>query len=398
MCKMVKISSLFFLFFVTFSKSYDLKQVLILSRHNIRAPLSSNLHYLSSNTWPIWNVDSAFLTAKGALLEGYMGRFISNWLVKKGLLPAGCPEQNTVRVYANTRQRTKATANAFVDSAFKNCNITVYSKVSNKMDPIFNPIIRNDSKELKSAIINEMEQKLRSLNLNEPYSRLNDVVDIKHAKICEVDKICDFERAKDDVFYEIGKEPNVNGPLGFTNSIVDAFIMSYYEGMNITDIAWGNMRTSKEWKLFSAITRGNMDVRFNSTVLAKEVAKPLLKYIYSILYKKSPNFTLLVGHDSNLMSVMAAIGFKPYVLPDQYEVTPIGGKLVFQRWHDRNTNEDLLKIEYVYQTMEQLRNGDVLTEQNPPKVITMHIDTCENDIGGFCKWNRFISILKSSFS
>ncbi|CAF4887086.1 unnamed protein product [Pieris macdunnoughi] len=80
---MVKISSFLFLVFVTFSKSYDLKQVLILSRHNIRAPLSSNLQYLSSNTWPIWNVDSAFLTAKGALLEGYMGSFISNWLVKK---------------------------------------------------------------------------------------------------------------------------------------------------------------------------------------------------------------------------------------------------------------------------------------------------------------------------
>ncbi|XP_022126837.2 glucose-1-phosphatase [Pieris rapae] len=395
---MVKISCLFLLGLVTFTKSYDLKQVLILSRHNIRAPLSSNLHYLSSNTWPIWNVDSAFLTAKGALLEGYMGSFISNWLVEKGLLPAGCPEQNTVHVYANTRQRTKATAKAFVDSAFKNCNITVYNKISNKMDPIFNPIIRNDSKELKSAIINEMEQKLRSLNMNEAYSRLNDIVDIKHAMICEVDKICDFERAKNDIFYEIGKEPNVNGPLGFTNSIVDAFIMSYYEGMNIKDVAWGNMRTSKEWQLFSTITRGNQDVRFNSTVLAKEVAKPLLKYIYNILNKKSPNFTLLVGHDSNLNSVMAAIGFKPFVLPDQYELTPIGGKLVFQRWHDTKTNEDLLKIEYVYQTMEQLRNGDFLSEHNPPRVITMQIDNCESDIDGFCSWKSFISILKSSFS
>jgi glucose-1-phosphatase len=45
-----------------------------------------------------------------------------------------------------------------------------------------------------------------------------------------------------------------------------------------------------------------------------------------------------VGHDSNIASLLTALDFKPYQLHDQYERTPIGGKIVFQRWHDKNAN------------------------------------------------------------
>jgi hypothetical protein len=54
-----------------------------------------------------------------------------------------------------------------------------------------------------------------------------------------------------------------------------------------------------------------------------------------------------VGHDSNIASLLTALDFKPYQLHDQYERTPIGGKIVFQRWHDSGANRDLMKIEYV---------------------------------------------------
>ncbi|XP_038219989.1 glucose-1-phosphatase-like [Zerene cesonia] len=387
--------SMSFFIFLTAS-AYDLKQVLILSRHNIRAPLSSNLHNLSNNTWPKWNTQPGFLTAKGALLEGYIGNYISNWLVKKGLLPNGCPDSNDVYIYANTRQRTRETAKAFVNGAFKNCSVTVYSKNSTKMDPVFNPVFRNMSLELKSQIVEEMKQKLDNLRLKKAYSKLNDLVHLEHSPICKKSNVCNFLHAKDSIVYEIGEEPNINGPLAYTNSIVDAFIMSYYEGMPTSDVAWGKIKSSKDWNLLTRVTQENQNVRFNSTVLAKEVAKPLLKYIYDIFKNEnSPKFTLLVGHDANLNSVMAAIGFKPYVLPDQYEVTPLGGKLVFQKWHDSKLNKDLLKVDYIYQTVKQLRDGDVLSESNPPRWMKMEIRNCQNDFDGFCQWSDFIEIMKS---
>ncbi len=39
----------------------------------------------------------------------------------------------------------------------------------------------------------------------------------------------------------------------------------------------------------------------------------------------SPKVSLLVGHDSNIGSVLVALGITDYSLPGQYEKTPIGG-------------------------------------------------------------------------
>ncbi len=76
--------------------------------------------------------------------------------------------------------------------------------------------------------------------------------------------------------------------------------------------------------------------------------------------------TLLVGHDSNIASLLTALDFKPYQLHDQYERTPIGGKIVFQRWHDSGANRELMKIEYVYQSTAR-RNTETLTVIPPPR-------------------------------
>ncbi len=43
----------------------------------------------------------------------------------------------------------------------------------------------------------------------------------------------------------------------------------------------------------------------------------------------APKITVLVGHDSNIASLLTALDFKPYQLHDQNERTPIGGKIVF---------------------------------------------------------------------
>ncbi|VFS19804.1 glucose-1-phosphatase [Enterobacter cancerogenus] len=57
-----------------------------------------------------------------------------------------------------------------------------------------------------------------------------------------------------------------------------------------------------------------------------------MKYIDKALVTDrttSPKITLLVGHDSNIASLLTALDFQPYQLHDQQERTPIGGKIVF---------------------------------------------------------------------
>ena len=67
---------------------------------------------------------------------------------------------------------------------------------------------------------------------------------------------------------------------------------------------------------------------------------------------------------------------------------------MFQRWHDGKGDRDLLKIEYVYQSTEQLRNAEPLTLSTPPQRVTLALEGCPVDKDGFCAWSDFEKTMK----
>lgn len=73
----------------------QLEQVVLLSRHNLRAPLVSSgaLAEATPHAWAKWDVAAGELTTKGGVLEVYMGRYLGQWLRRQQVLPAtGCPQ------------------------------------------------------------------------------------------------------------------------------------------------------------------------------------------------------------------------------------------------------------------------------------------------------------------
>ncbi len=71
----------------TTPEGYQLQQVLMMSRHNLRAPLANNGSVLAQSTpnaWPAWDVPGGQLTTKGGVLEVYMGHYTREWLVGRG--------------------------------------------------------------------------------------------------------------------------------------------------------------------------------------------------------------------------------------------------------------------------------------------------------------------------
>ncbi|MFI8415848.1 bifunctional glucose-1-phosphatase/inositol phosphatase [Serratia sp. NPDC078593] len=382
---------------------YQLEQVLVMSRHNLRAPLADNGSVLANATphaWPQWDTPGGLLTTKGGVLEVYMGHYFNAWLKQAGLLPqAGCPANDSVYVYANSLQRTVATAQFFTNGAFPGCDVTVHHQEKmGEMDPTFNPIITDNSEHFKQQALAAMNAKLDSLSLNAAYQQLAAITDYADSRACKADKQCDLTAEPSKMSAVAGKEPGVTGPLKVGNSLVDAFMLQYYEGFPLQKVAWGKVTTPAQWQQLAQLKDGYQDSLFTSTVVAQNVAKPLLTYINSALNgannATSPKLTVLVGHDSNIASLLSAMKFKPYQLPNQYEKTPIGGKLVFQRWHDAKQDRDWLKIEYVYQSTAQLRNADKLTLDNPPQRVTLALQDCPIDKQGFCAWRDFEKAMK----
>ncbi|PZL88209.1 bifunctional glucose-1-phosphatase/inositol phosphatase [Pantoea graminicola] len=383
----------------------QLQQVLMLSRHNLRAPLADNGSVLEQSTkksWPQWDVPGGQLTTKGGVLEVYMGNYTRQWLAQQGLVKNGsCPDSNNVFVYANSLQRTVATAQFFVNGAFPGCDVAVtHQDEMGTMDPIFNPVITDGSEAFNKKALAAMAAANEKLSLKPAFQRLEKIVDYKASPACNNKKQCDLSSGQNTFSAENGKEPNVSGPLKVGNSLMDAFTLQYYEGFPLEQVAWGQIKTPEQWKELSAIKNGYQDALFTSPDVSREVAAPLVDYIRSQLVDQdkanAPKVTLMVGHDSNIASLLSALQVKPYELPDTYEKTPIGGQVVFERWHDAKNDKDLLKVEYVYQSADQLRNADVLSLKNPPKRVTLQLAGCETDANGYCSWEQFSQALNSA--
>ncbi|KAI5640092.1 glucose-1-phosphatase [Phthorimaea operculella] len=361
-------------------RGLKLVKVVILSRHNIRTPLSSNLVKVTPNAWPQYAEGDGFLTAKGRILESFMGEYFSQWLRNESLFTKECPEENSTLIYANILQRTRETAKEFVAAAFKKCNLTIYYQ-----QPLFHPIIRNTSEVFKQKVIEVMQKKLNSLDLEDAYRKLNNILDFNRSRLCIETNFCDLTQKKDEIYFKVGDEPNIYGPLSIGNSVMDALLMAYYNGK---EVGWGKI-AEDDWGTLTSITKENQNVRFNSTFLAIHVADVLLRKMRKIITNDDVNFALLVGHDSNINALISSLGFKHFVLPNQYERTPVGGKIVFQKWYDEIQDRFLLKIDYVYQTTEQIRNVIPLSLETPPRHVTLQLTSCNYDENGFCDWEEF---------
>ncbi|MBK4716669.1 bifunctional glucose-1-phosphatase/inositol phosphatase [Enterobacterales bacterium BIT-L3] len=376
----------------------------LMSRHNLRAPLANNGSLLAQATphaWPQWEVPGGQLTTKGGVLEVYMGRYMREWLAQQGLFSADeCPAPQNVYAYANSLQRTVATAQFFITGAFPGCDIAVHHQEKmGTMDPTFNPSVTRGDAAFSQAAVKAMEKQHAASNLNESYKLLEKVIDYSRSPACKEKRQCDLARGGDIFSANLHEEPGVKGPLKVGNALVDAFTLQYYEGFALEKVAWGEIKSDSQWRLLSRLKNSYQDALFTSPEVARNVAAPLVKYINHALVEQranGPKFTLLVGHDSNIASLLTALDFRAYKLPGQYERTPIGGKIMFERWHDTRGNRDLLKVEYLYQSAGQLRNAQPLSLQSPPQRVTLELAGCPTDSNGFCPMETFERVMRNA--
>ena len=130
-----------------FQQKYELEELVVLSRHNIRTPMVGKGSVLTRLTdpayqWHQWTEPASHLTDKGERLEARMGTFFREWLSKKSFLDDYTANKLTFRFYANAKQRCQLTARTFADALFPGEKPEVEMKVTfDTMDPVFNPQI-----------------------------------------------------------------------------------------------------------------------------------------------------------------------------------------------------------------------------------------------------------------
>lgn len=394
-----------------FKGKYKLKEVVILSRHNIRSPLSTNGSTLSKMTpheWTNWSSAASELTLRGGVLETEMGQFFRKWTIETGLFKDNyVPTIDEVNLYANSMQRCIATAQYFSSGFMPVANLRVNHRyVPSKMDPIFFPRLTKSTEAFRTEAMKQInamggKEGLVGINksLKESYDLIAKVLDMKQSEYYKKGEIKDFVNNDTQITLELNQEPGMKGSLKNANSASDAFILQYYEEPDGMKAAFGHKLTTEDWTKIAKVKDVYGDVLFTAPIVAVNVAHPLLQYMYDELNDKDRKFTFLCGHDSNIASVDAALGVEEYSLPNSIEKkTPIGSKLVLEKWVD-TAGKAYIAVNLVYQSTDQLKQMSLLDLQHAPQVFSLKLKGLNQNTDGLYTFEdvnaRFLQAIRA---
>ena len=363
-----------------FRAKYQLKEVVVMSRHNIRSPLSSgsaDYQRVTPHKWFAWTSPSSQLSLRGGVLETEMGQFFRKWVVNEGLLPDNYrPEGEEVLFYANSRQRTFATAKYFSAGFLPFANVEITHKLQeDKMDPVFTPQFTKMNDTYRQQVLAEMNAMHGGpqawMAAQQPTLELMEqVIDMANSPAAKNDSAHFWYN---DIKFKIekGDEPKMTGGYTLANSVADAMVLQCYETESFT--AFDTPLTIEQWRAICAVKEVYDALLFTTHSAAVNLAYPLVSRIREELNNSDRKFMFLCGHDSNLASIGAALGLNFPETQNALELhTPIGSKLVFEKWSDGT--DDYVAVNLVYQAVQQLQGRTLLSLDVPPMVMPITVE------------------------
>ena len=361
-----------------FHDKYQLKEVVVMSRHNIRSPLTSggsSLTRVTPHEWVEWSAPSSQLSLRGGVLETEMGQFFRKWVVSEGLLPDNyLPEDDDVYFYANSRQRTMATAKYFSAGFLPYANVEIHRMTTeDKMDPVFTPQFTKMNDQYRQQILAEMQTmhggpEAWMTSLQPQIDLLEEVIDMAQSPAALAGDTLHFWFDDTTFKLETGDEPKMQGGFTLINSVTDALTLQCYESESMS--VFGHELTLEQWRALNQLKECYDHLLFTTPSAAWNLAYPLVSRIREELARGDRKFMFLCGHDSNLASLSAALGIE---LPETQQAielnTPIGSKLVFEKWSDGT--DDYVGVNLVYQSLSQLQGRTLLSLSVPPMCVPL---------------------------
>ena len=371
-----------------FQDKYELEQLVVLSRHNIRTPMVGKGSILERLTnpayqWFPWEDPASYLTAKGERLEAHMGAFFREWLQNEDFIDRYSINPASFRFYANAKQRCQKTARTFADAVLPGQNPEVEMKVKyDTMDPVFTPQITKLSPDFEQKARQEIFSLIGDLDAGvaSQYNLLESIVDITHSPAYP--DTTSFSQFPSAIGFAMNAEPSMTGGLKMACSVSDALVLQYYEEPDSRKAAFGHELKDVDWIDVSLVKDRYGDVLFTAPSVAVNVAHPLLQVLLSELQEKDRCFSFLCGHDSNISSVLAALQTVAYDLPQSIEKkTPIGSKIVFEKFMALDGTE-YADLWLVYASTTQIREDRKLSYSYPPMAFRLRLSGLKENADG----------------
>jgi 4-phytase / acid phosphatase len=388
---------------------YELLSAVIVSRHGVRSPIAGtpSLARIAADPWPSWPVPPGHLTPRGAELARLLGVYYRDYYVAQGLLPAqGCPQPGAVFTWADIDQRTRVTAQSLLDGMFPDCGLKPGYRGGAKADPLFHPtragICRIDPARARQAVLERVGGDFRSV-LSAHQSELaamQSVLKCCAPAMCRASGAAAPCTLSDLPTAIVGAADRIrlSGPIAIGSTAAEIFLLEYAENLPGQEVAWGRASTPDAMRPLWRLHTLQFDLMQRTPYLAARQASALVDRIVATMRKSIESngnarpgrkLTLFVGHDTNLANIGGMLGMHwalPSYLPDQ---TPPAGALHFELLRDRGSGRYAVRVSYIAQTLEQMREVVQLDRSRPPERATASIAGCPANDDGTCAWATF---------
>jgi len=403
----------------------QLKFVILFGRHGVRTPNSPNsvLNNFAVQPFPVFpNVPGnttdnppSVLTPNGAANEKLLGGYFRLWLTEQGLL-TGNDTADAANVYfrADAAPLIIGTAQAFAAGLLPAAKAAVNS-VPQPPDPLFDPVdagvavlngptvgdavngrLGNSPQSLSSAYAAELAL-IRSVLFNYPVGQTP-------APSTPAGK---FDVTSIPITVGAGNSqlPVDLGGLTTVALAIDPFVMEYADGLFGLEVAWGQLTAGQISQVFRVYDR-LLDLEFRTPYTATVQTSNLASHIVRSLVQAATGHAMtgtLASPSTKIVSLtasnfniagLAGLFHLDWLLPGyQPDVAAPGGVLMFQLRQSQTTGKYVVRVAYVSQTMDQLRNQTPLTVAAPPPSAPVAIPGC---VGGGanldCPLARFVKI------
>ncbi len=381
----------------------DLKYALILTRHGVRSPLRSqtSLGPYSAEAWPDWEVAPGYLTPHGKMQMTLMGEYYRALFMHEGLL-TGRAEDDAKHVYfrSDSDERTVETARGLGAALLPGLAIDPHAHANAAADPLFRPV------QIPLGAVD------RALAVASVLGRVGG-----DAHRIEVSNRAAYETLERVLVGESGAIPpgkiallglpaeilpgtrdhtvTVNGPLQIAASIVDVLMLEYADGMPMEKVGWGRLtpeRLTQVIELHSLFFELAQASYYPARVQGSDLASHILASLEQAASGQpdrrafgnpDQKLVVVVGHDTNIANLGGLLGLA-WWLPGTHRnpVLP-GGALVFELRERRADHQPVVRVYYLSQTLEQIRNLTPLSLAAPPALAPIFVPGCSGSSDRF---------------
>ena len=388
-----------------------LERVVIVMRHGVRSAMSSpeELGRYSRRAWPRFAVPPGHLTANGATLVTMLGDWYRRHYRDAGLL---AEHDCAVFYWANHTQRTEATATALAAGLTPGCGATIHQSAA-APDPLFEapqtPLAPLDPQRMLAAIAARVDGNLAAWDARQGPNRDRFealLLQCRRIPCSPVERTRVQRRLGDTpvaMRIDASGKPDLTSPSLQVAGIAESLVMAYADGLAFP--GWRGIDAATIGKAL-VVHGAGIDLRTRTPEVGRQTSSYLATRLLATLQRgagataladpigDAEKIVVLSGHDGTVTMLAGLLGLD-WKLRDYGagEAVP-GGGLVFEIWRLGTTGQQVVRVRYVAQGLDQMRSRVPLVANAAPETVAIPISGC----GEACPLSRFTSYVLNTIS